>query len=126
MFGIRPGRYKVSIGEESLSVFDGFRAGRTLPITFYPDVSDVAKATVVEVGEGTESTNIDITVSPAAKTFSVSGRVVDGESGKPITNVTISLEKIMSDVEANSLFASYLAEIEKVIEAVDRIEEREN
>jgi len=95
MFGIRPGRYKVSIGEESLSVFDGFRAGRTLPITFYPDVSDVAKATVVEVGEGTESTNIDITVSPAAKTFSVSGRVVDGESGKPITNVTISLEKIM-------------------------------
>jgi hypothetical protein len=33
---------------------------------------------------------------------------------------------VMSDVEANSLFASYLAEIEKVIEAVDRIEEREN
>ncbi|HEV8139809.1 MAG TPA: hypothetical protein VGP81_08560 [Pyrinomonadaceae bacterium] len=33
---------------------------------------------------------------------------------------------VMSDVEANSLFASYLAEIEKVIEAVDRIEERGN
>ena len=34
--------------------------------------------------------------------------------------------QVMSDVEANSLFASYLAEIEKVIEAVDRIEERGN
>jgi uncharacterized GH25 family protein len=100
MFGLRPGRYKVSVGEETNVVDRG--SGQPLPITFYPDATEAAKASVVEVGEGTESTNIDIAVPPAAKTFSVSGRVVDGESGKPITNVTIYLVKITIIDASNS------------------------
>lgn len=95
MFGIRPGRYKLSIGENSLSIVRGSTAGRTIPITFYPDVSEAAQAGVVEVSEGTEATNIDITLAPEARTFSVSGRVVDGETGNPTKNVTIYLMKIM-------------------------------
>jgi len=95
MFGIRPGRYKVSIGEDNFGAYNGFGAGRSLPITFYPDATDAATARVVEIGEGDEATNIDITIAPAAQNFSVSGRVMDGETGKPIPNVTISLSKIL-------------------------------
>ena len=105
MFGLRPGRYKVSIGEESLSVLRGHRSGRTIPITFYPDVADAAKATIVEVDEGTEATNIDITLARAPRTFSVSGRVVDRETDKPITNVPISLMKtVIIDAQGSSGF----------------------
>ena len=105
MFGLRAGRYKVSIGEQSLSVLRGSRSGRTLPITFYPDVADAAKAAIVEVGEGTEATNIDITLARAPRTFSVSGRVVDRETDKPITNVPISLMKtVIIDAQSSSGF----------------------
>ena len=101
MFGIRPGRYKVSLGEENIGVHRGFGTGRSLPITFYPDATDAAKATVIEIGEGTEATKIDITIGAAAQAFSVSGRVVDGETGKPVPQVAIYLEKIMI-IDANS------------------------
>lgn len=94
MFGIRPGRYKVSIGEENIGINRSYGTGGSLPITFYPGVSDAAKASVIEIGEGAEATNIDIKIAAAARNFSVSGRVVDGETGKPVTNVPISLEKI--------------------------------
>lgn len=94
MFGIRPGRYKVSIGEENIGINRSYGTGRSLPITFYPGVSDAAKASVIEIGEGAEATNIDIKIAAAARNFSVSGRVVDGETGKPVTNVPISVEKI--------------------------------
>lgn len=95
IFGIPAGRYKVSIGEESLGVLRWPGRARTVPITFHPNVTDAAQATVVEVGEGTEATNIDITLASAPRTFSVSGRVVDGETGQPVTNVPISLMKII-------------------------------
>lgn len=94
IFGIRPGRYKVSVGQDS--VYRGVGRGRrALPITFYPDAREAAKAAVIEVGEGTEATKIDITISHALEGFAVSGRVVDGETGKPVANVAIHLSKIM-------------------------------
>ena len=94
IFGIRPGRYKVSVGNESLYRGVG-RGRRSRPITFHPDVREAAKAVVIEVGEGTEATKIDITISRVLEGYSVSGRVVDGETGKPVSNVAISLSKIM-------------------------------
>jgi hypothetical protein len=96
MFGVRPGRYKVSVGEGENMFYRGAGRGRSAhPTTFYPDVTDASKATVVEIGEGTEATNIDITLAEAVQGFSVNGRVVDGETGKPVANVSIGLEKIV-------------------------------
>src|SRR5205823_4468680 len=83
IFGIRPGRYKVSIGEENIGIHRGLGTERSMPITFYPDASDAAKATVIEIGEGTEANRIDITIGHTIEDFAVSGRVVDGETGKP-------------------------------------------
>ncbi|MFY9622648.1 MAG: carboxypeptidase regulatory-like domain-containing protein [Pyrinomonadaceae bacterium] len=92
-FGIRPGRYKVSVGQES--VYRGVGRGRpSLPTTFHPDASEAAQAGVIEVGEGSEATSIDITVGHTREGFAVSGRVIEGDTGKPVSNVTISLSKI--------------------------------
>ncbi len=100
MFGLRPGRYKVSVGEES--VYRGVGGRRhSLPITFYPDANEAAKAAVIEIGEGTEATKIDITLGHPLEGFAVSGRVVDGETGKPVSGMPISLSKIMI-IDANS------------------------
>jgi len=100
MFGIRPGRYKVSIGNADLYRGNG-RARPQYPTTFYPDTTDPAKARVVEIDEGSEATKIDITVSETVQIFSVSGRIVDGETGKPVPNVAIGLSRITT-IDANN------------------------
>lgn len=93
IFGIPAGRYKVSVGQES--VYRGVgRGSRSLPTTFHPDKSEAAQAAVIEVREGSEATSIDITVGHTREGYAVSGRVVDGETGKPVSNVAISLSKI--------------------------------
>ena len=68
IFGIRPGRYKVSVGQES--VYRGVgRERRTLPVIFYPDAREAAKAMVIEVGEATEQQK---SISPSAAHSKVS------------------------------------------------------
>ena len=105
LFGIRPGRYKVAIGEALRP--DRHRL-QPLPPTYYPDVTDPAKATVIEVVEGSETANIDIKVGPQLQTYSVSGRVVDSESGEPLPNASISLQRVV--VMANGSSTSYSAD----------------
>lgn len=102
LFGVRPGRYKVSVGEGDNSYYRAIGSGRSLhQTTFYPDTTDPAKATVVEIGEGTEATGIDIALGQSPQGFSVNGKVVDGETGKPLANVSIGLSKIVM-IDANN------------------------
>lgn len=101
MFGIPAGQYKVSVGQgdQSFSVGGGGRAA--FQKTFFPNVTDPGKANVVEVAEGAEATNIDITVGQTIQSFSASGRVVDGDTGKPVTNMMIDLSRTIR-LNANS------------------------
>ncbi|MEP6911802.1 MAG: carboxypeptidase-like regulatory domain-containing protein [bacterium] len=103
IFGIPAGRFKVSVGQGAgdLNVSD---RGRTpYQKTFFLDTPDPAKANVVEVAEGTEATNIDITVGQTVHVFSANGRVVDGETGGTLTNVTIHLtRKVVIDASSAS------------------------
>lgn len=88
-FGLPAGKYKVSVGDS--------RGGRSwsrqyYKETFFPSVTDAAKATVIEVTEGSETTNVDIMMGRPVGTFKVIGRVIDGDSGKPIPNVSYGVE----------------------------------
>jgi protocatechuate 3,4-dioxygenase beta subunit len=91
IFGLPAGRYKVSVGDPRFNT--GNRRRATVQ-TFYPDVTDLAKAGVVEIKEGSEANKIDITIGEAPQGYSVTGRVVDGETGTPISNVYIQLTRI--------------------------------
>jgi len=107
VFGIPAGRYKVSIGDGENGFYRGITRGRPASqTTFYPDVTDPAKATIVDVDEGTEAANINITMAQVAQGFSVSGRVVDGESGKPVANVAIGLSVIVTRDTGSSSYGS--------------------
>jgi hypothetical protein len=52
--------------------------------TFFPSVTDAAKATIVAVTEGSVMNDVDIVLGRAVATFRVAGRVIDGETGRPI------------------------------------------
>jgi protocatechuate 3,4-dioxygenase beta subunit len=92
IYGLASGSYKVSVGQSSsaggaVSIMG--LGGSQYSKTFYPGVQDEAKATIIEINEGTEVKDVDITVGKPDSGFSVSGRVVDSDSGNPVPNLFI-------------------------------------
>jgi len=90
IYGLLAGKYKVSVGRSAAQGFIGSPYG-FYPLTYYPDVIDASKAEIVEVLEGGQATNIDIRVNRHEDTYSVTGRIVDEETGAPAggTNITL-------------------------------------
>ena len=88
LYGLPPGFYKVSAGRDAMDP-DGLGStqGSFYLRTFYPDTTDIAKAKVIELTEGSETTNIDIKLGQRGETFSVTGRVVDAITGKPVVGI---------------------------------------
>jgi protocatechuate 3,4-dioxygenase beta subunit len=99
LYGIQPGRYLVSVGEDGKSMMVRMGFGRSVSYarTFHPNVTDESRANVIEVGEGSEATNVDITLGRSTTTYAVSGQVVDAETGKPIPNVAMGYGDVSDD-----------------------------
>jgi hypothetical protein len=95
LFGLVAGSYKVASGrgDETYSgnYYEPSRANYKQ--VFHPDATDQAKATIIEVREGSEAVNVDIVLGAAVQTFSVSGRVIDAEKGLPIQNVRFGFQR---------------------------------
>jgi protocatechuate 3,4-dioxygenase beta subunit len=99
-FGLRRGKYKVNV-DHSSAILPGY-APRMFKQTFYPSVTDPEKATILEVTESSEIKDIDIVTSAPVSTFKVTGRIIHGETGKPLPNVSFGIQQI----EGNSSVSS--------------------
>ena len=90
IYGLPPGRYTVSVGisAEEGSVSSGASGRGYYARTYHPNTTDKSKANVIEVTEGSETSNVDITLGRKSQSFVATGRVVD-ESGKPVPNVHV-------------------------------------
>jgi 5-hydroxyisourate hydrolase-like protein (transthyretin family) len=94
--GLREGRYLVSVGYAPDAV--GIAESRRFyPRVFYPNATSESEAKVIEVSEGSEATEVDITVSDPKEARDVSGRVVDAGTGKPVEGVKIEVRGVSSD-----------------------------
>jgi hypothetical protein len=88
VFGVPEGRYVVSVGEPPNQRSASPRRGNAYyPMTFHPGVVDESRATVIELAAGAESTGVDIVFGRVEKGFTVKGRIVDAETGKPVSNI---------------------------------------
>ncbi len=97
IFGISPGRYKVTLGQGEDNTFGGGPRRSRYKQTFSPGVMDSSKASVIEVTEGSEATNIDITAGRSFATFNVSGRIINGQTLQPLPNIRLGLLKIVTN-----------------------------
>jgi hypothetical protein len=91
LYGLPAGRYTLSVG---LSPDDGMvRVGVVkrgyYPRTYYPGETDIKKAGVIEVTEGGEVRDINIKLGRQSQSFAVSGRVLNGETGRPAPDLII-------------------------------------
>ena len=97
IFGIRPGKYYVAL-KQSDGEFGGGRPRRSqYNQTYSPGVTDAAKASVIEVTEGSEATNVDITIGRSLATFSISGRIVNRDTQQAVQNSRLGLQKTIGD-----------------------------
>jgi len=94
VYGLPAGKYKVAIGDQ-FAAFTATRGRRFSPQTFHPDVTDEAKATLVELTEGSEASNVDITVARSMTGFSATGTVIDAEKNQPVGGVSFGLTIIV-------------------------------
>src|SRR5207237_2189346 len=58
--------------------------------TYYRGPTHTNHASIVDLSEGGEAKNIDIKLERRAVTFTVTGRVVDADSGQPLPGVQYS------------------------------------
>jgi len=103
IYGLPAGRYKVSAGDNGGGAT--LRAGYYQK-TYHPDTTEVAKAAIVELGEGSEAKNIDITLGPRSRTYSVSGRVIDGDTGEPIAGINYAFGTL-TQMQDQTMMAGY-------------------
>lgn len=98
IYGLAPGRYKVSVGDapDSGMTRYGFGGG-TYPRTFHPDIAEESRAPAIEVKAGGETADIDIRLGRASKSYVATGRIVDAETGKPLANLQIGHGSISRD-----------------------------
>lgn len=94
IYGLEPGKYIVAAGassEDMLLRIGGGSGGTYYRRTFYPEAVEEAEAKVVEIRSGTESEGIDIKLASASKskTFTVTGRVIEADTNKPVAGVMI-------------------------------------
>lgn len=93
-FGLLPGRYLVALGRGPNMASHG---GRAYPLTYHPGAPDKAQATVVTVAAGGEATAIDIVARRPGKTYVITGRIVDAETGAPVPRQSLTVQVNMPD-----------------------------
>lgn len=99
-FGLRQGKYKVSVGQSGTMLPGNVR--HVFKQTFYPSVTDPEKATILEVTESGEIKDIDIVAGAPTSNFKITGRIIDGETGKPIPNVMLGVYQIDGNSSTSS------------------------
>jgi protocatechuate 3,4-dioxygenase beta subunit len=87
VYGLPAGYYKISAGTDPTRGSINFGSRASYPLTFHPDATDTAKATVIELSEGGEAANIDIQLGKRAETFTATGRIIEADSGKPLSGL---------------------------------------
>ena len=99
-FGLPAGRYTVSAGKDSGFSFGRARAGHQR--TYHLSAVNAADATLIEVNEGSEATNVDITLGHLLSKYTARGRIIDGETSQPLPNTHIGIQLVFGNTGRGS------------------------
>jgi SdrD B-like domain len=119
IFGLGAGRYKVATGRTD-DAFNSYGMERaTYRQVFHPDATDQAKATILEVTEGSEANNVDIVLGRVLQTFSASGLVINGEKSLPVPNLRLGVRRMFGQrIEHVNIMSTSNSRGEFVIEGL--------
>lgn len=118
-FGLPAGRYIVSAGKDSISSFARANAGYQR--TYHPRAVNSADATVIQVNEGSEATNVDIMFGRRLSKYTARGRILDGETSQPLPNAHIGI-RLFFNVDSGHGYTSRTNVAESTIDGEFKIE----
>lgn len=101
IFGLPANTYRVAAGRDDSNSFPG-RIRDAYKRTYYPAAADIAQATTIDVTEGSESTNIDITLSRMVTSYTVTGRIVEAATGQPLPNINYGITHFIDSNSTSS------------------------
>lgn len=101
LYGLPPGRYKVSVGYDPN---EGVRSSQ-YSRTYHSASTDPAKPVIVELKEGDEADSIDIKVGERLPTFAVSGRIIDSTTGRPVSGIRCRISVVEKDQSRTPSFS---------------------
>jgi hypothetical protein len=110
IYGLPEGRYLVSAGHSPDGILAPRPSQSRYPRTYHPETTDQSQAKVIEVGESSEATGVDIVLGDAKKTYAIYGRVVLGETGQPVSGVQPYFNLISPDGRGVDSWSSGLGE----------------
>jgi len=85
-YGLPAGHYLVSAGKNG-----GHQR------MYHPSTVNPADATVIQVNEGSEATNVDIMLGPQLSKYTARGRIIDGETSQPLPNAHIGIQQFFNE-----------------------------
>ncbi len=91
-YGIPAGSYKVSAGREATNLVGSRQNEGGYQRTYHPSTVDPAAAFVIDVSEGSEATNVDITFAGPVTTYSARGRIIDIDTNQPVPNAQVGVQ----------------------------------
>jgi hypothetical protein len=98
IYGLPEGRFLVSVGYAETPGSARITSSREFyPRVFYPNVTSESEAKAIEVSEGSEATDVDMTVPDPKQTREVFGRVVDAGAGQPVAGVAVGVGGLTKD-----------------------------
>jgi hypothetical protein len=95
---VAPGRYYVIAAQAASTSF-----GRPV-YSFFPGVSDIEKADVIDIRPGSAVDAIDFALAPSRE-YSVRGRLIDTATGRPPAQASIGVYEAMP-IESNPILAA--------------------
>lgn len=91
-YGVPAGKYTVSAGRDATSSIGSRRPQGGHQRTYHPATVDPAAATVIDISDGSEATNVDITLRGPARTYSARGRIIDSDTNQPMPNAPVGVQ----------------------------------
>lgn len=95
-YGLEPGKYLVGAGTDPKKGAVRWSGGFYERL-WYPSAKDEASAKPIEVTVGNEATEIDLKLRRRQRGFTVSGRVVEADTGKPVAQVSVMTSPVGED-----------------------------
>lgn len=101
-FGIPAGAYRVAAGSGDEDSFGARYHAGFYKRAYHPNAADAAQAKIIQVSEGSETTNVDIVLGRTVTTYTASGRIVD-EAGQPVPNIPYAVTHFINPSSTHSL-----------------------
>lgn len=107
VYGLPPGRYIVGVGDVTASGQVHYNLGgqESVPTSFHPKGKDWKQATVIELAAGAVEENRDIIVGEKEELFTISGRLVDDETGAPVARMGVGVNTKVGQGTASTINA---------------------